>query len=136
MQNMWWAPIIAIGFATAAHAQVDRAVDARLSRHYWRCMKGNDDPVRIAACNWGELQRQQQRLNKVYRRALRHLEIPAQLALRDQQREWIRRRDDNCSEQTDRYAGPLQQANLAACQLQDTVRRTIELDVVGRRDSD
>lgn len=135
MQVMWWAPILAISLTSSAHAQVDRAVDARLSRHYWRCMKGNDDPVRIATCNWGELQRQDQRLNKVYRRTLRRLESPAQLELRDQQRMWIRQRDDSCAEQTDRYAGTLQLANLAACLLQNTVRRTIALDVVGRRNS-
>lgn len=135
MQIMWWAPIIAIGLTASAHAQVDRAVDARLSRHYWRCMKDNNDPLRIAACNWGELQRQDKRLNKIYRRTARRLESPAQLELRDQQHMWIRRRDDGCSEQTDRYAGALQQANFSACLLKDTVRRTIELELIGRRNS-
>lgn len=132
MQVKWWAPILAIGLAVPAHAQLERAVDARLSGDYWRCMKDNGDALRIAACNWGELQHQDQRLNKVYRRVLRRLDSPAQLELRDRQRVWIRLRDDNCSEQTDRYAGALQQANLSACLLRDTVRRTLELESIDR----
>lgn len=91
-----------------------------------------DQPAPPWAEAAAELQTADEDLNRVYRDAMARLSEPAKTSLRDQQREWIKVRDAECSEE--KIAGQMQGAGgtavtveIVSCKARLTEKRVGEL---------
>ncbi len=70
-----------------------------LSPAYGRCLeRAHSNTVQLAMCEQTEMAAQDARLNKAYQQVMAQLvgDPPKQLALRSEQRSWLKRRDYDC----------------------------------------
>ena len=79
----------------------------------------------MGGCFHAELKVQDARLNAAYRAAMRKRGLAERIALRNRQRAWITRRDEEC--QTVAVAGTIDLVDIPRCLLDETVRRRIVL---------
>lgn len=80
----------------------------------------------MAACIGAELQRQDARLNTAYQAAMAARSAADQQALRQVQRDWIRRRDAECDQNL--TGGTIDRLNVPSCRLRLTAIRAVELE--------
>ncbi len=125
--------VLALAAPLAAHAQWPKAVEARLTRDFDRCMKSGDaargQTLAMFECNSAEIERQDQRLNQAYRMVMGRLSAPRKTRLRQSERAWITGRDRDCKAAA-RQAGGGTASGLEyqGCFLRATIERTIWLE--------
>ncbi|MDY6922499.1 MAG: lysozyme inhibitor LprI family protein [Pseudomonadota bacterium] len=85
--------------------------------------------VAMGGCFNAELQLQDARLNAAYSRAMARLDAAGQARLRREERAWIRQRDEGCAQAA--TGGTIDQVEIPACLLDETVRRRLELEAIG-----
>jgi uncharacterized protein YecT (DUF1311 family) len=117
-------PLLTIALMTAiapfAVAQNDSPV-------YNQCMQTAQTTLDMNNCNGAEIERQDARLNSVYKKAKAALEPAQQTQLLDAQRLWIKYRDANCKLYYSLTGGTIDQLNGAGCVLEMTKARADEL---------
>jgi uncharacterized protein YecT (DUF1311 family) len=82
-------------------------------------------------CIANEYTRQDRLLNAAYKDAMAARSSAAQKALRQEQRNWIKRRDSECQENL--TGGTIDRVEVPLCQLSMTTVRAIELKRMARR---
>lgn len=119
-------------FAAAALflPQADPEIQAQMTRVYVQCMSaaGRVSERRLA-CMTAETQRQDERLNVVYRR-MRNAAAPSgRVQLRDMERAWIQMRDSYCAVDRAQAGGGTRAAvAFADCYLAETIERRVWLE--------
>lgn len=82
--------------------------------------------VAMGGCFNAELKLQDARLNAAYRDAMARRDAAGQARLRVEERAWIRQRDAGCAEAA--TGGTIDQVEIPACHLDETVRRRLVLE--------
>lgn len=103
------------------------AVAQNDSPAYSQCMETAQSTLDMNNCNGAEIERQDARLNSVYKRAKAALEPAQQTQLLEAQRLWIKYRDANCKVYFNLTGGTIDQLNGAGCLLDMTKARADEL---------
>ncbi|MEA9482700.1 lysozyme inhibitor LprI family protein [Xanthomonas campestris] len=105
------------------------AKSAQLRASYVQCVN-NSDAVHPALmeCNGKEYEYQDARLNKVYRRLLDKLPADEKLALKQEERDWIKRRDALCQSNGALGGGQAEELEDSSCELNATAKRAEELE--------
>jgi uncharacterized protein YecT (DUF1311 family) len=87
--------------AAALGAQAEDKPD-NLSREYHSCMtradaiSGSQGYIAMKECALNELDKQDARLNSVYKKLITTMPMPGQFALRNAERAWVRRKEQGC----------------------------------------
>ena len=101
------------------------------SAAYRTCMASGEAAsgvtVAVMSCTGDELARQDATLNQLYRAAMARLPPADGVALRTQERAWIKSRDAQCHQQMDDAGGTLGAQIYAKCTLDQTVSRVATL---------
>ncbi|MFJ4065109.1 lysozyme inhibitor LprI family protein [Pseudomonas sp. NPDC089996] len=97
---------------------------------YGQCMDKASSTLAMSSCIQNETQRQDQRLNRVYKQLMAKLEPGPQKSLRDVQRQWIAYRDANCRFHVQVSGGTMAQLEGGMCVLDMTRERAAELERV------
>lgn len=109
-------------------AQFASADEIEYSSKFSDCMdKSGGVTIDMLDCINDELERQDARLNKVYKEVMALLSPERQKALREAQRAWIKYRDTNCNFYYDPEGGSLARIKGNACFLEATASRANEL---------
>jgi uncharacterized protein YecT (DUF1311 family) len=117
---------VAASFCGVVHAQVPAAPE---------CVSPKSQDV-LARCLARELRESDARINDLYKRVMARADAPSRAALRDQQRDWIRDRDNSCHVTTtdaDRerwYAAVAGNTRSAACVTEETRYRIAVLEAL------
>ncbi len=115
--------------STVEVTEVMRATDAR-------CPKRSDDsgstmakePLYQTKCRSKQAVRSAARLNSAYKRKVARLSKPAEIALRIDQRDWIKTRFDNCEhDRNENLGGARKNVLFYDCQLFEIKRRSLWL---------
>jgi len=107
-----------------------KAVDAKLTPAYNKCMEANQSTPGMIDCVTAEFGVQDGRLNTVYRKLMRMFANEAKRAeaLRAAQKLWVQFRDANCNYvASEAEGGTMQPLEFEQCRLTMTVERTTEL---------
>jgi uncharacterized protein YecT (DUF1311 family) len=102
---------------------------AGASAKFQRCIdRAGGVTVAVSDCQEAELRRADNRLNATYQTVMARLPPNRQVALRDEERLWISRRDQTCQSARQANAGGTA-AGLGGqdCQLRESRQRTAEL---------
>lgn len=123
--------LIALLATTPLAAQSNAEVERRYSKEYVRCTDSREGASTYAMldCIHKEYEQQDARLNATYRKVMARLSPARKKALRQLQRDWIKKRDGMAQESADKWAGGTGSSvayNISL--LQETVRRTIWLE--------
>lgn len=105
-----------------AHAAADL-----MSPAYTACMGGANSTVDMLDCIDAETQRQDDRLNDVYKALRADVQEGRKNQLRDAQRAWVNFRNTNCAFHLDPDGGSLARLSAADCVLRMTASRAEEL---------
>lgn len=124
------APVTKAAPATVRPADVsDMAVEAEVTPALAACLETDDAAKGVSyamgGCFREELGRQDERLNAAYRAAMAKRDAAGKARLRDEERAWIKRRDEECEAQ--RTGGTIDLVEVPACLMQETIRRRIVL---------
>ncbi|TCP11261.1 uncharacterized protein YecT (DUF1311 family) [Crenobacter luteus] len=124
------AAVLLAGLGLAGHA----AAGPSYGKPFHACMERAGGVTQaMIECIGEELDRQDARLNRVYRERLSEL-VPARRALlQSVQRQWLRYRDANCGFYYDPDGGSIARVLAADCRLRMTAERADELDALGQR---
>lgn len=75
-----------------------------------------------------ELDAQDARLNAAYREAMARLDPAGQTGLRNEERAWIRQRDEGCDASA--TGGTIDRLEIPSCVLDGTIRRRLALEAL------
>lgn len=119
--------------AAPALAQTDRAVDARYTRAFSACLETGDAARGVTSatmsCMGEENDRQDVRLNRAYKAAMKRLNSAKKARLRSSERAWIGQRDSTCKKAADEVGGGSASGLVYSnCFLDETIKRTIWLE--------
>lgn len=103
------------------------ASDGLTTAVFDQCMSKAEATVEIVQCIDAELERQDQRLNQVYKALGADLTDNRKAQLREAQRAWIKFRDTNCEFYLDPDGGTMAGILAADCMLRSTADRAEEL---------
>lgn len=107
------------------------AIEQRYTPRYAQCLDTGSAAQGVTTamvdCIVAELRLQDGALNAEYQRVMSVLPAPQAVLLRARQRRWINERDGKCRAAAS-SGGSIDRLNGPACVLQETVRRTIELE--------
>ncbi|RYF22386.1 MAG: DUF1311 domain-containing protein [Oxalobacteraceae bacterium] len=123
--------IAAAGAVMPAYAASDPA--HRYSREFRSCMSaaiaaGNTDHDNTA-CNYAEIQRQDDRLNQAYKMIMLRLNPAKKSVLRESERKWIVSKKEGCRrDRGDDVGGTLDEVIISDCVLRQTIERIIYLE--------
>ena len=123
--------MIALFAATAlSFAQADPEIQAQMTPVYLQCMAAAGRvPERRLACMTAETERQDHRLNVVYRRMRTAASPEDRIELRDMERAWIQMRDSYCAADRARAGtGSRAAVAFADCYLAETIERRVWLE--------
>ncbi len=98
------------------------------SDEFFSCIDNVGAPGIVAMCMDRELKRQDRKLNLAYRKLMQCLPEERRDELKSIQRLWIKYRDKKCSFYYHKNSGSGGLADMGQCQLDETIRRTIELE--------
>ena len=121
--------LFAAGVLLLCLCQTASAGDARFSKQYSDCMdRSQGVTVNMHDCIAAETKRQDDRLNRAYKKLMAQLTPERKKRLKAAQLAWIKFRDENCSFYADPDGGTM--AGLAAgdCYLSATASRAKELE--------
>jgi len=122
------AALVIAGVPGAASAN-----ETGLSKQYAICMnKSGGTTLGMIECISAETQRQDVRLNKVYKALMAEVMSPRKAQLQDAQRAWIKYRDANCAFYDDPDGGTLARVNANGCMMNTTADRARELERLGQ----
>lgn len=99
-----------------------------LADSYSQCMNGANTTAAMRECSGAELKRQDNRLNRNYKKAMNSLEQEQKDKLRDAQRKWVAYRDANCAMYYGLTGGTIDQLNGVGCEVDMTKQRAGELE--------
>ena len=100
-----------------------------LSDENKRCMdKSGGVTSEMRACNGEELQRQDKRLNKAYKEAMKALDTKHKTELKKVQRQWIKYRDAKCNFLFGLTGGTMDLLIGGSCYVDMTAKRADELE--------
>ena len=117
---------IALTLFIAYSASAD---DLGLSDRYSACLEQSGGvTVNILNCISTETERQDNRLNKAYKKIMENLSPDRKKQLRSVQRLWIKYRDANCGFYADPNGGTIASINSSECFLVETAGRAKELE--------
>jgi uncharacterized protein YecT (DUF1311 family) len=123
------APFLAATLAAVSPARAASPdIEARYSKDFKACPGLSGSTLEIVGCIDGERAVQDKALNTTYQKVLGDLTAPQKTHLRDAQRAWIAYRDAWCGAQQDDEWGSISKIVAAQCVLDETIRRTIELE--------
>jgi uncharacterized protein YecT (DUF1311 family) len=128
------APPLAIPSVPATTAVIDHgAIEARYSTDYQTCLQTGEAAKGVtpamATCITDEVGHQNRLLNAEYQRVITALPATQVVILRKTERRWINQRDAKCRAVA-ASGGTIDRLNGPACVLEETVRRTIELEAM------
>jgi uncharacterized protein YecT (DUF1311 family) len=103
-------------------------IEARYSKTYKDCPGLAGGTAEMVGCIGDETTRQDKTLNDAYKKAMDGLNDRQKTALRTAQRAWIAYRDAWCEAQHDDEWGSISTIVANHCVLDETIRRTIELE--------
>jgi uncharacterized protein YecT (DUF1311 family) len=106
----------------------DKAVEARYTKGFKNCPGFSGSTAEMIGCVDQETQIQDKRLNETYKKAMDGLTAGQKAKLKNAQRAWLAYRDAWCTAQQDSDWGTLSNIAAANCILEQTVRRTMELE--------
>jgi uncharacterized protein YecT (DUF1311 family) len=105
------------------------AHETGLSKPYATCMDKSDGvTMGMIECITAEHQRQDGRLNKIYKAVMAELPPPRKKQLQTAQRAWLNYRDANCAFYDDPDGGTLARVNANDCMMTTTAERARELE--------
>jgi uncharacterized protein YecT (DUF1311 family) len=124
---------VAAGFALAAAAQPrpieQPAIQARYSVDYTECIADSMATPDIVFCTQVESRQQQSRLQSAFRRALERLPARRKASFRTAQALWLTGAGTRCDKAVaDEQFESVKSAKRGQCMLDETIRRTIELE--------
>ncbi|NER60846.1 DUF1311 domain-containing protein [Pseudomonas sp. MAFF212428] len=119
-----------MGVALLALGAVAAQVQAQESAAYAACLQAANTTVSMNACNNAEIEREDKRLNQVYKQAMAALGPVQKVKLRDAQRLWIKYIDSNCDLYFTLTGGTMDMLNGAGCRLRMTSQRADELEAL------
>jgi uncharacterized protein YecT (DUF1311 family) len=94
---------------------------------YYTCIDHNDGSMpSLQACADAEFVYQDKRLNRVYGKLVKSLSASDRIALRDEERAWIKKKDGACV--LAEHPGQGQMLDAASCAVTETARRARELE--------
>ena len=116
--------------AALSFAQADPEIQAQMTPVYVQCMSAAGRvPERRLACMTAETERQDARLNLVYRRMRNAASPSGRVQLRDMERAWIQMRDSYCAADRARAGGGTRASvAFADCYLAETIERRVWLE--------
>lgn len=125
------ALVMAFGGAFAAPAHADdtsaSSADKHLRPGFDTCMDASDGvTVKMNSCLAKEFDYQDKRLNKAYQALRKPMSDKDRLALRDEERAWIKARDTKCA--PDKDGGTAALLVSGDCALTQTAERATELE--------
>lgn len=107
-------------------------IDAEHSLEMDNCLGGGDAARGVtpamADCINAELKMQDARLNAAYETAMARLDSASQSRLRNEERAWIRQRDERCAASA--TGGTIDQIAIPGCLLNETIRRRLALEAI------
>ena len=134
MTKIWSiATLATIATMSPALAQTQAEVEAAYSSRFNQCMGSGDAEKGVTSaildCTGAENKLQDARLNQAYKGVIARLAAPQQAALRKSERDWIKRREEQCRKAAgDVGSGSAYAIIYSSCVLDETVRRTIWLN--------
>ena len=122
-----------LAIAAPAYAQTDEEIAARLTPAVHQCESApeNGGTMQQAICYGYEAARQDRQLNATWARVIARLPLARRVALRQSERRWIRRRDEDClieSEEQGRNFSSTAKYMYNVCFANASIRRTIWLE--------
>ncbi|SMQ94993.1 lysozyme inhibitor LprI family protein [Xanthomonas fragariae] len=107
--------------------ELAKSVQLRFS--YRQCVKNSDAVMPVLMnCNNEEYEYQDARLNKVYHRLLSKLPADEKVALKQEERDWIKQRDALCQSNGSLGGGQAEELEDRSCELNATAKRADELE--------
>ncbi|CAG8870858.1 hypothetical protein PS627_04179 [Pseudomonas fluorescens] len=97
---------------------------------YTQCMDKASSTLAMSSCIQSETQRQDDRLNKVYKQLMTKLDSDSQKRLREAQRSWIKYREGNCGFMGRVSGASIDRIQGAMCELDMRRDRAAELEQV------
>ncbi len=103
-------------------------VEARYTKAFKNCPGMNGGTAEMVGCIGDETTIQDKKLNDTYKKAMTDLNEGQKAKLRNAQRAWVLYRDAWCEAQHDDEWGSISTIVANNCVLDETIRRTIELE--------
>ena len=116
--------------AAPSNGQTDAEIAARITPALAACQSDpkNGGTLQQAMCEADEAHRQDEQLNKTWKRVIAVLPPPRQRALRENERAWIRQSDESCRAERDGYVHSTASYMFSHCLVEETIRRTMWLE--------
>lgn len=110
-------------------SQSASAADAELNPEFSICMdQSGGGTMSMIDCMGQESERQDVRLNRVYKTLMDTLPATRKTALRDAQRAWLKYREANCDFYYDPDGGSMARLQVNDCFMTETAKRAKELE--------
>lgn len=122
--------LLGAGLALCCLCQIAFADGIGLSKHYSTCIDDSGGvTVNMLKCNAAEIELQDARLTKAYKKVMAQLSESRQKHLKDAQRAWIMYREVNCNFYANAdEGGSMVGLNSSNCLMSMTASRAIELE--------
>ena len=122
---------LAWSFILLALSQSAVNADAELNPEFSSCMdQSGGVTVNMIDCIGQEHERQDVRLNRVYKTLMDTLPAARKTALRDAQRAWLKYREANCHFYNDPDGGTMARVQANDCFMTETAKRAKELEAI------
>ena len=119
--------VFVVGVPLVAQTFVEKYIT---STQFDSCVSQHPSTYGYVECVNKELQLQDKRLNKNYKRLIRILPKEKRKSLKDTQRVWIKYIEKKCGYFYDRYSGSGGLQDAISCKLKETIKRANELEAL------
>jgi uncharacterized protein YecT (DUF1311 family) len=121
---------ICVAFASSNASGADRSNEVQYTKAYEECVESaNGVTITLRKCANDELQRQDMRLNRLYKKLLGATEPSGREKLKAAQLAWIQFRDRQCEyEASSEQQGSMWPLLITGCHMDFTIRRANEIE--------